>query len=163
MNALDLLPLQRYHIDLAIPCDEFLSRVQDVVKADSLVFVNYWEHKGQFVGRVTERGFLIRRYIRQVWVPMVSARFAPNGDKCRLEIWFFAPESLAVLIATVAFSIGLVRALGVGGLAMPLLFAIVHILGCRRFQEEIGVFRRAVGIDISANRGGTRNPGTDGT
>ena len=146
MRIGDLLPLRRVDFQLPVSSDDFLARIRGLVKADSLLFVNYWEHKGEFVGKVTQRGFLIRRFIRKVWVPLIFGR-ASHGAQCRLSVWFFAPEATVFLATALVLAVVLVRALGAGGLAFPLLFAAVHFVGCLHFREEITLFLREVGIE----------------
>ncbi len=158
MRIGDLLPLRRVDFQLQVSSEDFLARIRGLVKADSLVFVNYWEHKGEFVGKVTQRGFLIKRFIRKVWVPLIFGR-ASQDSECRLSVWFFAPEATVFLATTLALAVGLVRALGAGGLAFPLLFAAVHYAGCLHFQEEITLFLRAAGIEDGGEAAGEQGSG----
>ena len=130
-----------------MPRDEFLDRIRGIVRADSLFFVNYWEHKGEFVGRVTQTGFRVTRFIREIWVPLVFGRVLQNGDGCRLSVIFFAPESVICLLAIGLFSVPVARAGGAGFLAIPLLWLVMHIRGCWRFKHEVKRFLAAVGIE----------------
>jgi hypothetical protein len=158
MRIGDLLPLRRVDFQLPVSSEDFLVRISGLVKADSLLFVNYWEHKGEFVGKVTQRGFLIRRFIRKVWVPLIFGRVS-HGAQCGLSVWFFAPEATVFLATTLALAVVLVRALGAGGLAFPLLFAAVHFAGCLHFQKEITLFVRAAGIEDGGEAAGELGSG----
>jgi hypothetical protein len=151
VGPLDLIPMQRREFDLPVSCNEFLERIRSIVRADSLLFANYWQHKGNFVGNVTEDGFRIKRFIRQIWVPLVLGRVRRDGEHCRLSLCFFAPESIAFLLGIGLFSVILFKEVGFGGLAPPFLFTIIHVLGCFRFKQEVETFLRAAGISTNGD------------
>jgi hypothetical protein len=64
-----------------------------------------------------------------------------------LSVTFFVPESIACLLAIGLFSVFLTKAVGVGGLAIPFVWFVIHVMGCRHFPQEVELFLAAVGLD----------------
>ncbi len=147
LKVMDVVPLRTCELQLPLSREDLLGRVRGLVKVDSLILVNYWKHKGDFVGKVSDGSFLIKRFVRRIWVPLVLGRVEPRGDGCRLTLWFIAPEATIFLVGAVLLLFPLIRRLGVGGVAFPLFFVACHIAGCIHFQDEIALFFRAAGID----------------
>ena len=141
----DLLPFDAGEVALDVPREEFIQRLHCVVRADSMVFVNYWTHKGEFVGKVANDRFRIRRFIRTWYVPLILGRLTARDSQCLLRLRFLSIDAVVAPIA-----LGMLAVFGQQSGAIAAVFAALvvvgHVFGCVTYQLESGRFLRAVGI-----------------
>lgn len=145
MSFRDLTPIKEYEIEVPDGCDVILKRVQALVASRSFLFANYWRHKGHFVGRVTDDHFVIRRFIRDFYVPLVIGRVKPRDQGCCLHLRFVWIDGLIVL-AMVGMLLMLYSRAPMLAVVFTVFLIGAHIRGCLTYKKEIARFLRAVNV-----------------
>lgn len=140
----DLIPITVMEVNLNLECAVVVKRIRDMIKADSLVFVSYWSHKGDFVGSMSGTHFRIRRFVRDFYVPLILGRVVPrDGHSCCVSLRFLSLDALVFLAMIIILAIMARQALGLAAV-FGCLASIGHVKGCSTHKAEIDRFLSAV-------------------
>jgi hypothetical protein len=99
VSVFPVAPLLAFQVETVLSAQEVIERIKAFIVPEPFLITYRRELRGHFLGKISGMRFRMRHHLKKPGVPIILGRVTPVDHGSIVQIIFFVPEFLFVLLA----------------------------------------------------------------